>query len=335
MDEVTVQPGVVTVAIPVYTRLQYLAGALRSVAAQDYPHIELIVSDNGCNDGKVEQLVRDNYEQPYRIRRTAGRIPITEHYNELVAEASGEYFLLLADDDELVPGYLSALVAAFHRDATTSVGLAELEVIDAKGQTVPRNLEGRSVPARLAGEDLVRMWCRGEYPFVCFTTFLARTADVRALGGYPEFPRGTSVDNALLLKLALGRTVAFDTTVRFRYRVYETSHGLSLPIGELARDLRLFLEFLDRDPALTAAARASNGEWPELKQLLVRMTWKTYWLRWRKMYRARMETPAWIRAAFEMPWITEYYLAVARVLVQSGMGAVKRRLIGSSKPIEV
>jgi hypothetical protein len=133
----------------------------------------------------------------------------------------------------------------------------------------------------------------------------------------------------------LGHTVAFDRGVRFRYRVYETSHGLSLPIRELARDLRLFLEFLDRDPALTAAASARPGEWAELKRLLVRMTWKTYWLRWRKMYRARMKTPAWIRAAFQMPWITDYYLAVARVLVRSGMGAVKRRLMGGSKPVEV
>ena len=47
----------VTVAIPVYKRLTYVAQAIQSVAAQDYPAIELIVSDNGCNGDAVINLV--------------------------------------------------------------------------------------------------------------------------------------------------------------------------------------------------------------------------------------------------------------------------------------
>ena len=46
-----------TIGIPVYKRLNTLSNALQSVAAQDYPHIELIVSDNGTNGTKVRDIV--------------------------------------------------------------------------------------------------------------------------------------------------------------------------------------------------------------------------------------------------------------------------------------
>lgn len=44
----------VTIAIPVYRRLNYLPGVLSAVALQNYDEIELIVSDNGQNGTAVE-----------------------------------------------------------------------------------------------------------------------------------------------------------------------------------------------------------------------------------------------------------------------------------------
>jgi glycosyltransferase involved in cell wall biosynthesis len=326
--------GVVTIAVPVYKRLQYLPGALQSVAGQDYPHIELIVSDNGNNGDAVEQIVRTHYDKPYRLRRTNGGIPITAHYNELVEAATGEYFVLLADDDELSPNYCTALVAALERNTQAGFALARLEVMDETGRIVPRNLRGLTLPSLMRGEDFVRAWCRDGYPFVCFTTTLARTAEMRAVGKYPEFPLGSGVDNALVLKLSLGGSVAFADNARFRYRVYENSHGLGLPIESLAADLRHFLRFLDQDPVMQDYAKNNSHEWPEIRGLLVRMTWRTYCSRWKRMYRSRMRTAAWVRSAFNMPFIGAYYRAVARVLVRSAIGSVRRRVLGGILPAE-
>jgi hypothetical protein len=37
------------------------------------------------------------------------------HWNRLIAEAAGEYFVLLADDDELSPTYVSELAGLLDR----------------------------------------------------------------------------------------------------------------------------------------------------------------------------------------------------------------------------
>jgi len=48
---------VVTIGVPVYKRLGFLANVLRSIGEQDYPAIEVIVSDNGLNG---EELTETN-----------------------------------------------------------------------------------------------------------------------------------------------------------------------------------------------------------------------------------------------------------------------------------
>ena len=66
---------IVTVAIPVYKRLDYLPGALRSVAAQDYSEIDLLVSDNGLNGPELRELVERHYPRPFRLRRNEETAP--------------------------------------------------------------------------------------------------------------------------------------------------------------------------------------------------------------------------------------------------------------------
>ncbi len=51
----------VTIAIPVYKRLRFLPQCLQSIAEQDYPEIELLVSDNGENGQELRELVAEHY----------------------------------------------------------------------------------------------------------------------------------------------------------------------------------------------------------------------------------------------------------------------------------
>ena len=62
-------PKLVTIALPIYKRLEYLPHVLGIVAAQDYPDIELLVSDNGMNGTRVREIVEASYPRPYRFRQ--------------------------------------------------------------------------------------------------------------------------------------------------------------------------------------------------------------------------------------------------------------------------
>lgn len=306
----------VTIALPVYKRLTYVPQALESVRAQDYPHIELLVSDNGCNGGAVPALAERHYGMPYRFRQSPSPLPIVAHFNALVASAAGEYFVLLSDDDELSPDFVSRLVPLLERRPRAAAAFGRVETMDEDGRPI-----GPAAPPLppdlMADHELVRAWAAGAYRFVSFTTGLARTAEIRAAGGYPDFPTGNGVDDALLIKLVLGRAAAFDRQAVFRHRIYDTSFGKSASCMTLAEDSRRFLRLLDDDPRIRAYAQAHPAEWATMRPALRRMIWGTYLGRWRGMYRGRMARGEWLRAGFALPPIPAYYAEVLATLASA------------------
>jgi glycosyltransferase involved in cell wall biosynthesis len=322
---------VVTIAVPLYKRLQLLPQALASVVEQRYPEIDLIVSDNGENGDEVRTMVEEHYPGPFRYRRNERTVPVHEHFNQLIAEARGEYFLVLADDDQLGDNFVGGLVSALQGDPDVGLAIARMRVIDEEGRLVDAPESASLPPDRMTGTEFNRIWCRNEYDFVSFITVMGRTADLRRVEGYPDFAKhGTGIDNMVALRLALGRKVAFVKEACFHNRVYEASHGLSLSIEEYAADLRRYLRFLDDDVFFKAFARTRSEEWKEVRDLQRRMVWKTYRYRWKYMYRSRLDFGRWARAAFLMPIIPEYYASVVPYLGRVGLSGARQRLRGAA-----
>lgn len=321
----------VTLAVPTYRRLEHLPGVLRSVQAQDYPNLDVLVSDNGLLGAELDRLVEEHLDRPYRIRRTGETLPLPAHFDALSREAAGEYFLLLCDDDQLAPGCVSALVDAMEDDTDVRVALPRLRVLDREGNVREREERGDQPPRRMDDLEFLRSWCGHGYDFVCFVTNLARTDQIRRAGGYPDFTKGNWIDNGLLVKLILGGEVAFVPEAEFRYRVYEESTGLDVSYRELARAAREFLEFLDSDPALRAFAERNPERWREARGLLRRMTWGTYRYRWKNLYYDRLSRLEWMRAAFAMPWIPAYYRAVLPYLARRALAFSKRGLRAAAR----
>ena len=92
----------VTIAVPLHKRMHFIPDVLRSVAAQDYPEIELLISDNGLNGPELREAVNQYYPKPFTFRRNDEIEEVmSRHFNQLVEAASGKYFVLLCDDDEI------------------------------------------------------------------------------------------------------------------------------------------------------------------------------------------------------------------------------------------
>jgi|CXWL01.1.fsa_nt_gi glycosyltransferase involved in cell wall biosynthesis len=313
----------VTIAIPIYKRLEYLPGVLRAVELQNYPNIELIVSDNGQNGSKVTELIDRHFSRPYRFRQNAVTVNIPSHYHQILSEATGEYFIWLADDDLISPNFVSELADTLENHPEVSVAIARQEIIDTTGRVVRRSSE--DVPVFLSGEEFIRSWTK--YKYENYSTLLARTEDLKACGGFANFPRGTASDDAIMIKLCLKGSVAFNTRCAFQYRWHETSHGFSISLQQLADDLKNFLRFLDSDPIIRSYAAQNPTQWTELKATLVTMTWQTYHSRWDTLYRERLALVPWVKAAFALPYIPDYYRAV-RSSLRHG---VKEKLFRKAK----
>lgn len=116
----------VTVGLPTFKRPETLRRTLASIASQSFRNFVLIVSDN-ANDragtiAAVEQYAAQLPEvivvmQPQNI----GALP---NLAFLLAAARTEYFVWVADDDEISPAYLHELVALLDKNpaAVTAMG---------------------------------------------------------------------------------------------------------------------------------------------------------------------------------------------------------------------
>ena len=214
----------VTVGIPIYRRLEYLPNVLKIVDAQDYPNIELIVSDNGMNGPAVSEIVDLHYCRHYRLRQNPSTVGMSIHFNQIIQEASGEYFVLLADDDEISSNYVSELVNLLGRYPQASLAMAVQETVDETGTLVRRSSE--QMPEILSGPDFIRaVWGTHEFGYESLSYIRARTRNLIASGGFPDFWKGSGNDDALLVKLCLDNFIALSSRCVFRKRCYASSYG--------------------------------------------------------------------------------------------------------------
>ncbi len=96
--------------LPTKNRLQYLRYAIESVLRQDYTDWEIIVSDN-CSEEDVAGFVRDLNDKRVVYLRTPTAVPVTDNWNNAIDHATGDYIVMLGDDDGLLDGYMSKAAA--------------------------------------------------------------------------------------------------------------------------------------------------------------------------------------------------------------------------------
>ena len=317
-------PPLISIALPIWKRLEYLPHILKVIEGQDYPDIELIVSDNGENGTKVHDLVKRHYSRPFRFRQNPETVCISEHFNQILEVASGEYFALTCDDDEISSNYISTLVQQLEDHPEASIAYSRQEIMNEAGVVLRKTKE---FPARiLSGSEFVRgLWQTFEFGFEAIGTFVARTAKVIERGGYPDFVRGSGIDNALVIKLCLDSMVALSPECVWRWRVHESGYGWAMSPKGLATAHIQFMRFLDKDPTIRKFAASHSAEWRELKGALVENEWQTYLWRWRDIYKGRISRFEWVRAAFAMPLIVPYYRKVASVLLREAKAETMRR----------
>ena len=103
----------VSVGVPTYNRSETLTRAIESALSQDYPNIEVVISDNASGDD-TEAFCREVALKDKRIRYIRQPVNRGPSYNftAVLKEAQGEYYMWLADDDWIETSYVSQCVKA-------------------------------------------------------------------------------------------------------------------------------------------------------------------------------------------------------------------------------
>lgn len=225
----------VTIVTPSYNQAPYLEWTLRSVLAQDYPHIEYIVVDGGSTDGSVDIIRR--YAQ-----RLAWWVSEPDHgqadaINKGFARAQGSIFGWVNSDDMLAPGAVRQAVKALMRHPEAGMVVGEALFIDPVGRPFYHYVSN----ARTL-EDLLFFRILPQ-PAVFF-----RREVFEAIGGL-DIRYHYLLDHHLWIRMALARPWVNRSAIwafaRFHTQAKNVAHG-----QHFARETRWLLQWMQEDPRL-------------------------------------------------------------------------------------
>ena len=103
----------VSVIIPNFNGKKYLKECLDSLRKQDYLYFEVILVDNGSEDGSVE-WTKENYPE-VRVIALKENTGFCGGVNAGIRESKSEYVLLLNNDTIVFPEFITELVHAIER----------------------------------------------------------------------------------------------------------------------------------------------------------------------------------------------------------------------------
>ena len=105
-----------SVLLPTRNGAKYLKTCIQSILNQSYDDMELIVFDNANTDGSgliIESFSNDNRMKHYKSQTV---VSVTENWNNALNKSSGDYVLMIGDDDYLLPGFFKKLELIIERN---------------------------------------------------------------------------------------------------------------------------------------------------------------------------------------------------------------------------
>ena len=115
-----------------------IEGTIRSVLAQDYPHIDYVIIDGGSKDRTLDIVARYRDRLGYFVSEPDEGI--SDAFNKGIAAAKGDLIVMINSDDILLPGALTSVARAY--DGCTDVYRGNVIVANAD-----TDYRGREVPS--------------------------------------------------------------------------------------------------------------------------------------------------------------------------------------------
>ena len=137
------EESLITIIIPVYNGASVLGESVGDVFSQDYPHVELIVVNDGSSDGSVKLLETLREKAPSNVTMKIIDQPnggICSARNAGLNAASGDYIAFMDQDDRIPRDYVSRLLDAMSPEDEMVIG-GSIDLHADTGKTVNRNLD--------------------------------------------------------------------------------------------------------------------------------------------------------------------------------------------------
>jgi glycosyltransferase domain-containing protein len=113
----------ISIGMPIYNRPIEMTRALDSILSQTYTNFELIISNDNSPNPEIDVIARRYAEVDSRIKyfRQENSLKTVENYSFVLKQATGKYFMWLADDDWIDANFLDKCVEFLENNQDYSI----------------------------------------------------------------------------------------------------------------------------------------------------------------------------------------------------------------------
>lgn len=212
--------------LPAY-KAKYLKETLNSIKHQSCQDYTCLASDD-CSSEDIKSIFDSSSvnESRFSYRRNAdnmGSKSLVSHWNLLVRMCDSDYLIMASDDDVFEHEFLQQI------DELTKK-YPNVDVFRAKARKIQDDkvlVEDDDIPEFLTQEEFLTYF--GKRPMVhCLANYVFKTSALKAIGGFPDFPKAGYSDAAAAMALS-NNGIATTKDVLFSFRM--SSENLSSSNG--------------------------------------------------------------------------------------------------------
>lgn len=209
----------VSVIIPVYNGSNYVGEAIDSALAQTYSNIEVIVVNDGSNDGGLTEAVALPYGDKIRyISKPNGGV--SSALNTGISHMNGEYFSWLSHDDKYTPTKIEKQVQLIQKyEDRKTIALCESRFIDKESEMMSHQSKNRFSSEKIEWtQALSDLFAHGTYNGCSFLIPKKCFDECGLFDEQLRFAQDTLMWSKLLLS---GCSIVYDPSVGVLSRIHE------------------------------------------------------------------------------------------------------------------
>lgn len=173
----------VSIVVPAFNNAEHIEATMRSIIAQSFTDLEIIVADHGSTDATVARLQQFLADPRVTLLQTEAGGGAARNWNRVTDAATAPLLKLVCGDDLLYPDIVARQVEAFD-DGVVLVASGR-DIVDARAKPVFRNRGINGLAGRRRGGFAVRRTVRdGLNSFGEPACVMIRRSVLQSVGGW-------------------------------------------------------------------------------------------------------------------------------------------------------
>jgi glycosyltransferase involved in cell wall biosynthesis len=244
-----------SIGIPAFKSI-FLKECIDSILSQNYANFELIII-NDCSPYPIKEIVSEYTDERIRYFENiinTGAENVVDNWNKCLEKSTGDYFILMGDDDKLDTNYLEEFINLIRDYPNLGIYHCRSKIINE--ESVPVSITTINPKFENVYDFILSFLQPGHRQFI--SDFVYRADELKSVGGFYKLPHAWASDYLSALIACRNKGIAHTNQAVFNYRTNRYSITSSNSLDDIwsksqatikyAKWIREFLKIIPSDP---------------------------------------------------------------------------------------